>query len=236
MWVAGEVSLGAVGQGWDVVAVLFDVDGTLITTGGASAVAWRRAFDDFYGIPAEVESFSVAGMTDPEVGRRTFQAVVGHDPSPGELARVMARRLEYLPAAVAASSGYRVLAGVKEVLASLCRRGYLLGLTTGSVEAAAHIKLARGDLNKYFQFGGYGSDSPQRTELTRRGIERAGVVLGHPVQPGQSWVVGDTPLDITAAHGAGAIAVGVASGHYTTAQLRDAGADYVLHTLTEFPL
>jgi phosphoglycolate phosphatase len=175
-------------------------------------------------------------MTDPEVGRLTFQAVVGHDPSPRELSRVMASRLEHLPAAVAASTGYRVLPGVAELLPALCHRGYLLGLTTGGVEAAAHIKLARGDLDKYFQFGGYGSDSPDRTELTRRAIQRAGAVLGHPVEPERIWVVGDTPLDITAAHEAGAIAVGVATGHHTTAQLRDAGADHVLGTLTEFPL
>jgi phosphoglycolate phosphatase-like HAD superfamily hydrolase len=220
-----------------VIAILFDIDGTLITSGGASAVAWRRAFADLYGIPAAIGEFSHAGMTDPEVGRLTFTAVIGHEPSPGELAQVMAKRLEHLPAAVAESTGYRVLPGVQELLPALGRRGYLLGLTTGLVESAAHIKLARGDLNKYFSFGGYGSDSPDRTELTRLGIQRASVVLGRPVDSRHVWVVGDTPLDIAAAHGAGAIAVGVASGAYTTQQLRDASADHVLPALTdELPL
>lgn len=216
-----------------VIAILFDVDGTLVATHGASAVAWRRAFGDLYEIPADIGKFSHAGMTDPEVGRLTFTAVLGHDPSPQELAQLMAKRLEHLPAAVAESTGYRVLPGVEELLPSLAQRGYLLGLTTGLVESAAHIKLARGDLNKYFQFGGYGSDSPDRTELTRLGIQRAGMVLGRPVDPQQTWVVGDTPLDIAAAHGAGAIAVGVASGSYTAQQLRDASADHVLSALTD---
>ncbi|MGH3773382.1 MAG: HAD family hydrolase [Pseudonocardiaceae bacterium] len=220
-----------------VLAILFDIDGTLISTGGASSVAWRRAFADLYGIPVNVGEFTHAGMTDPEVGRLTCTAVLGHDPSAGELAALMARRLEHLPAAVAESAGYRVLPGVAELLPSLVRRGYLLGLTTGLVESAAHIKLARADLNKYFHFGGYGSDSPDRTELTRCAILRAGTVLGTPVNPHHVWVIGDTPLDIAAAHGAGAIAIGVASGGYTTGALRDAGADHVLSALTdELPL
>ena len=100
------------------------------------------------------------------------------DPSPPELMRVMASRQRHLPKAVADSAGYRVLPGVRERLEQLHDAGYPLGLTTGGTEAAAHIKLARAELNHYFCFGGYGSDSPDRTELTRRGIERAGVVLG----------------------------------------------------------
>jgi phosphoglycolate phosphatase len=92
-----------------ISAVLFDIDGTLITTGGAGAVAWRLAFEELYGVPADIGKFSDAGMTDPEVGRLTFTSVIGHDPSARELARLMAVRLEHLPAAVAGSEGFRVL-------------------------------------------------------------------------------------------------------------------------------
>ena len=214
-------------------AVLFDIDGTLISSGGAGAVAWREAFQELHGVPADIGRFTDAGMTDPEVGRRTFTAVLGHAPSPGELARVLAARQRHLPKAVAESSGYRVLPGVRERLDQLHRDGCLLGLTTGGTEAAAHIKLARGELNHYFSFGGYGSDSPDRTELTRRALERAGTVLGHAVDPASVPVVGDTPLDIEAAHGVGAIGVGVATGHYSVEELRAAGADHVLRTLEE---
>ena len=214
-------------------AALFDIDGTLISSGGAGGVAWREAFQELYGVPADIGKFSDAGMTDPEVGRLTFEAVIGHAPSPDELARVLMARQRHLPRAVAESEGYRVLPGVRERLDQLHRDGVLLGLTTGGTEAAAHIKLARGDLNHYFSFGGYGSDSPDRTELTKRGIERAGVVLGAPVDPATIPVVGDTPLDIEAARAAGAMAVGVATGHYSVDQLREAGADHVLATLEE---
>lgn len=214
-------------------AILFDIDGTLITTGGAGAVAWRRAFDDLYGIPADIGRFSDAGMTDPDVGRRTFEAVVGHAPSSAELARVLAKRLEHLPQAVAESAGYRVLDGVEETLPSLAAAGFLLGLTTGGVEAAAHIKLARANLSRWFCFGGYGSDSADRAELTRIAVRRAEAILGIPVNTCHMLVVGDTPRDIDAARAAGATSVGVASGHFTAAELRAARADYVLESLRE---
>jgi phosphoglycolate phosphatase len=215
------------------VAILFDIDGTLITTGGAGAVAWRRAFDELYGIPADIGKFTDAGMTDPEVGQLTFASVIGHEPTAEELSRVMAKRLDYLPEAVAESEGYEVLPGVRQLLPRLAADGYLLGLTTGGMEDAARIKLERAGLNEYFSFGGYGSDSSDRAELTRRGIERAEAAYGEQLEPGRCAVVGDTPLDISAAHAANAVAVGVASGHFTVDDLRAAGADFVLASLEE---
>lgn len=215
------------------LAILFDIDGTLITTGGAGATSWRWAFDELYGIPADIGKFTDAGMTDPDVGRLTFAAVIGHEPTERELATVMATRLAHLSEAVAQSQGYRVLDGVEELLPRLCEDGYLLGLTTGGVEAAAHIKLARANLNHYFSFGGYGSDSADRAELTQCAITRAGKILGRPLDPQQILVVGDTPKDIDAARSVGAVAVGVASGHHGESELAEAGADYVLGSLRE---
>jgi phosphoglycolate phosphatase len=191
------------------------------------------AFEDLYGTPAEIGRYTDAGMTDPEVGRITFERVIGRAPTPEEMAALITKRSEYLPEAVGQSKGYRVLDGVRETLEKLSGAGILLGLTTGGVEAAAHIKLARADLNKYFSFGGYGSDSSDRTELTRKAVERAGTILGDPLDPQRVLVVGDTPLDIEAAHAAGVLAVGVASGRYDEEQLRAAGADYVLGSLRE---
>jgi phosphoglycolate phosphatase len=214
-------------------AILFDIDGTLISTGGAGAVSWRMAFEDLYGIAADIGKYTDAGMTDPEVGRLTFTNVIGREPTPEEMAILMSKRNGYLPQAVAQSKQYRVLTGVPETLDRLCQAGFLLGLTTGGVETAAHIKLARADLNHYFSFGGYGSDSSDRAELTRRAIERAEVILGKPIDRRRVLVVGDTPLDIAAAHAAGAVAVGVASGHFDEEQLRAAGADYTLSSLDE---
>jgi phosphoglycolate phosphatase len=217
----------------DHVALLFDIDGTLISTGGAGAASWRLAFDELYGIPADIGKFTDAGMTDSQVARRTFEAVIGHSPSRKELSVLLERRLNHLYETVADSTGYRVLPGVEKLLPGLLERGYLLGLVTGNGEAAAHIKLHRARLNRFFSFGGYGSDSDDRSELTKRALERAALVFGEPIQPNQCLAVGDTPLDVTAAHGAGIECVGVASGHFTVEQLREARADYVLGSLEE---
>ena len=107
--------------------LLFDIDGTLVSTGGAGAVAWKQAFDELYGIPADIGEFTDAGMTDPDVGAKTFEAVLRREPTPRELAQLIQRRLEHLPEAVAQSEGYRVLPGVPERLRQLSRDGHLLG-------------------------------------------------------------------------------------------------------------
>ena len=218
-------------------AVLFDVDGTLISTGGAGARSWRHAFDVLYGIPADIGKFTDAGMTDPTVARLTFTSAVGHEPSPRELATVMAAYLDRLPYEVEHSEKYRVLAGAEDLLPRLGQReGVLLGITSGAVEAAAHIKLARAGFNRYFPFGGYGSDSPDRVELTLKAIERGGRLIGEEIDPATVFVVGDTPKDVEAAHGAGCLAVATATGHYSREQLEATGAEYVLDSLLQpFP-
>jgi phosphoglycolate phosphatase len=214
-------------------AILFDIDGTLIDSGGAGAASWRRAFEELYDIPADIGQFTDAGMTDPEVGRKTFEAVLDRKPERKEFTRLLERRLRYLHETVEESKGYRVLDGVVDLLPKLIDEGYLLGLVTGNVEAAAHIKLHRAGLNRFFSFGGYGSDSDDRPQLTRIALERAELVYGYEVPLAQAVAVGDTPLDVTGAHAAGIECIGVGSHHYTAEQLRDAGADYAIVSLAE---
>jgi phosphoglycolate phosphatase len=217
-------------------AVLFDIDGTLISTGGAGARSWRNAFDVLHGIPADIGEFTDAGMTDPMVARLTFTSAVGHEPSAREVATVMAAYLDRLPYEVENSDKYRVLDGAEDLLKRLGKEGVLLGITSGAVEAAAHIKLSRAGFNRYFPFGGYGSDSGDRTELTKCALARGERLLGEKLDPKKVLVVGDTPKDLDAAHGAGCVAVGVATGHYSREQLDEAGADIVLDTLRDpFP-
>jgi phosphoglycolate phosphatase len=217
----------------DRIAVLFDIDGTLLITGGAGAASWRLAFDELYGIPADIGEFTDTGMTDPEVGRKTFEAVLNREPERKEFSRLLERRLHYLHETVAESEDYRVLAGVEDLLPRLIEDGYLLGLVTGNLEAAAHIKLHRARLNRFFSFGGYGSDSTDRGELTKVALRRATLVYGEPVTADQTIVVGDTPHDVEGAHAAGIECVGVGSHHFSVDQLREAGADYAIASLSE---
>jgi len=221
----------------NVRAVLFDIDGTLLTTGGAGAAAWRLAFRDVIGIDAEIEDFTEDGITDPEVCRKTFQGVTGRTPTHAEVAALLPAYVKHLHVTVRESEGYRVMPGVAGLLGRLSDDGVLLGVTTGNVEAAAHVKLARARLNHFFMFGGFGSDSPDRGELTRDAIVRAGRVLGAALSREQVLVVGDTPHDVEAAREADAGSVAVATGHFDRASLVASGADHVLATLRSgFPV
>jgi phosphoglycolate phosphatase len=213
--------------------LLFDIDGTLVSTGGAGAVAWKRAFQELYGIPADIGEFTDAGMTDPDVGAKTFEAVLHRQPSARELAQLVQRRLEHLPEAVAESEGYRVLPGVPERLRQLSRDGHLLGLITGNGDGAAHVKLARGDLSRWFTFGAYASAGVDRPGIVRRAVERGEAMLGEDVPNAEIYVIGDTPLDIQAAHAVDCTAIAVATGHFDRAALLEAGAEHVLDTLEE---
>jgi len=220
-----------------IEAVLFDIDGTLLVTGDAGAVAWQRAFRELHGVEADISEHTEAGMTDPEIAEIVFREVIGRDGTPAERSRAIAGYLSHLAGAVAESDGYRVMPGIEDLLPRLIDQGILLGLVTGNIEAAAHIKLARAHLNRFFSFGGYGSDSRDRTELTKKALERGRQVSGGALDPGTTIAVGDTPRDIEAGHGAGIQVVGVATGSYSVDRLRDAGADWAIPNVAAgFPL
>jgi phosphoglycolate phosphatase len=214
-----------------VRAVLFDIDGTILVTGGAGGAAWQRAFDELHGVEANVKEHTDAGMTDPEIAAIIFREVIGREGSPEERAKTIAAYLKHLPDTVAESEGYRVMPDVEQLLDDLIDAGTLLGLVTGNIEAAAHIKLARAGFNRFFSFGGYGSDSADRTELTKAALRRAALVAGGSLPESACIAVGDTPRDVKAGHGAGIEVVGVATGSYSVEQLRVAGADWALETV-----
>lgn len=214
-------------------ALLFDVDGTLINSGGAGAESWKLAFDDLYGIPADIGEFTDNGMTDPDVGRQTFLEVLEREPDDDEFDRLLQVRIDHLHDTVANSDGYEVLRGVEPLLRRLVDDKYLLGLVTGNLEAAAHIKLHRAHLNHYFAFGGYGSDADDRGEVTRIALDRASLTYGAEIRPEEALVIGDTPNDIDGAHDAGIRCLAVASHNYGIDELRDAGADWVAESLTD---
>jgi phosphoglycolate phosphatase len=212
-------------------AVLFDIDGTILVTGGAGGVAWQRAFEELHGVEANVAEHTDAGMTDPEIAAIVFREVIGREGTQEERAKAIGCYLKHLPDAVEESSGYRVMPGMEALLARLIDDGLLLGLVTGNIEAAAHIKLARANLNRFFGFGGYGSDSADRTEVTKAALRRAALVSGGALGDGACIAVGDTPRDVSAGHGAGIAVVGVATGSYGAEPLREAGADWALESV-----
>jgi phosphoglycolate phosphatase-like HAD superfamily hydrolase len=143
------------------------------------------------------------------------------------------RRLERPGALGHVSEAGPDLPGVPERLKQLSRDGHLLGIITGNGDGAAHIKLERGDLNRWFTFGAYASAGLARPAIVREAVQRGEAMLGQDVSNAEIYVIGDTPLDIQAAHAADCTAIAVATGHYDVAALEDAGADHVLETLEE---
>jgi phosphoglycolate phosphatase len=211
--------------------LLFDVDGTLILAGGAGRRALVRAFADELGRGDVAEAVDLRGRTDRAVFRELLAgAGEGHDPALE--ARLVQRYLERLPAELDLASGFRVLPAVREVIAAARSRPCLaLGLGTGNLERGARLKLSRGGLADEFAFGGFGEDGEIRSALLQVGAQRGAERLGIAVEECRVVVIGDTPLDIEAAHTIGAECVAVSTGGYDLPSLLAAGADAAYESL-----
>jgi phosphoglycolate phosphatase-like HAD superfamily hydrolase len=215
--------------------LLFDVDGTLIRSGGAGARALERAVAEAFSLGEVRAGFSFAGGTDPAIFRRLL-ADHGIEPTDDALARTFERYLDVLREEIERAQGYRVNPGMTDALEALAAQdpAYLaVGLGTGNVEPGARIKLSRADLNRHFPFGGFGSDAEDRAALLRAGAARGAARLGRALAECDVVVVGDTPLDVSAAHAIGARCLAVATGGGTRPELAAAGADYLFGSLAE---
>jgi phosphoglycolate phosphatase len=212
-----------------VKLLLFDIDGTLVLTGGAGIRALNRAFEQILGVVNAMEGIRPHGKTDPAIVREIFKSR-GTDGHSSDITRqILDAYVQYLPDEVHTSSTYRILPGIVRFLETIKDHpGLACGLATGNVERGARIKLQRGNLNSYFKFGGFGSDAENRTDLVRRAAENGIRLSGRNISPSDTFVIGDTPLDVNAGKEAGFRTVGVATSDYSQAQLEAAGADLVL--------
>lgn len=210
---------------------LFDVDGTLVDTGGAGLRAMRKAFEQVMGIKDPFRGDSFTGRTDPHIFRTAVQRHLGRAPEKWEEERFFDLYLKYLTFEVPASLRYRVLPGIEDLLEALYSRDWcLLGLCTGNLERGARIKLERANLNRFFLFGGFGSDCVDRAELTRVAIERA-QALAHG--PTECTVIGDSPHEAFAARKNGVRVALVASGWTAAETLRACNPDLFFESFAE---
>jgi phosphoglycolate phosphatase len=213
---------------------LFDIDGTLIRTGGAGGRALARAVHGLHGWPDALRGMDLSGQTDPAIIEAIFVARRGHAPTPEEVDRLLEAYLPLLAEELQrAPEKVRVLPGVDAAIRAALALGALVGLATGNVEPAARHKLEAAGLWTRFGFGGYGSDAHARAELVARAIARGEARLGRKVDGREVVVIGDTPLDVAAAHACGARSVAVATGGASMDDLRASGAHLVIETLDE---
>jgi phosphoglycolate phosphatase len=216
--------------------ILFDIDGTLMLTGGAGMRAFYRALEQVFGIPVDRDVIRPDGKTDPLIAReflRHFDQETRWDERSREA--LFSRYVGFLEEEIriaAENRHIRLLPGVTALLDSLSGQpDFAVGLVTGNLERGAQIKLAGAGLTRYFHFGGYGSDSEDRTTLIRIGIQRGAQWIA-PAPVEDAIVIGDTPLDIIHGRAAGARVIAVASAKYALADLHSHNPDLLLPDLT----
>jgi phosphoglycolate phosphatase-like HAD superfamily hydrolase len=214
--------------------ILFDIDGTLVLTGGAGVRAMGRAFQDVFSIPDAFASIPMPGRTDTGI-LSDAAAAHGIPTEPAEFERFRSVYFAHLRNELHQPGPRKgVMPGVRSLLDSLTGRGDVyLALLTGNYEESARAKLEYFDLWRYFPCGAFGDDAPERNRLLPRALARILACGGPAVHPSETVVVGDTPLDVACAAAAGARSVAVATGSYDAEALRTAGADVVLEDLAD---
>jgi phosphoglycolate phosphatase len=215
--------------------ILFDIDGTLVLTGGAGLRAMNRALEDLVGHRKALDGIPVAGRTDWSILEDVMRV---HDMTldPALFAELRARYVTHLRDEIEhpGTGTKAVMPGIRPLLDVLgARSDVFLALLTGNFEQSARIKLEHFDLWRYFECGAYGDDSSDRNALVPVALQRARDCGIGELAPADVVVVGDTPHDIACARAVGATPVGVATGSYSVDRLRDSGGDIVFTDLRD---
>ena len=212
--------------------LLFDIDGTLILSGGAGRRAFEKVFLEVYGIPGSMHGFEPQGKTDTLITIELVKKYLNRTPSDEEISLILKKYCEYLVTEVKNSPGYRVLPGVLDALEKLhSNKNTILGLATGNIRCGAEIKLARADLMKYFEFGVYG-DTDDRTELLQKAKQIGQKIASDKgINGTRTIVVGDTVRDVKAAREAGLEVVLVTTGPEPVELLKKAKPDLIVESL-----
>jgi phosphoglycolate phosphatase len=236
---------------WSVEAnvklLLFDVDGTLVLTGGAGVRAMNRAFHEVWGVADAFRQVRMAGGTDPRLLDEAL-ALSGLTARDGQVAtfertylRLLAEEILRPPASAAASDPHHhmrrwhgPLPGVRALLDALASRDdVFLALLTGNYSKGAEIKLSHFDLWRQFRCGAFGEDAADRPSLVPVAVARARAIGCPPVAPRDVVIMGDTIRDVECARVNGTACVAVATGGDTGDTLRAAGADEVFETFED---
>ena len=214
--------------------VLFDVDGTLVLSGGAGLRAMTCTFEEIFQVQDGFAGISMAGGTDTVILDAAIMRL-GLEVSPAVRVCFHEKYCVRLAQEILLPGPRKgVMPGVRELLNIISKRDdVIIGLLTGNVAKAARIKLEHFDLWHYFPFGAYGDDAPERDTLVEVAIRRAQEQGAPMVTPNDILIVGDTPLDVACAIATGSRAVAVATGWFDEQALRDSGADVVFGDLRD---
>ena len=213
---------------------LFDIDGTLISSGGAGRLALADAMLAAFDRPLE-HHVDLHGRTDRWIGKQLLESH-GLENSHDNWLRLINEYLRLLPTKLQEREGC-ALPGAASLLEGLLAEGAAVGLLTGNVPAGADIKLTHFSLHTLVNstcFGGYGDTRDDRNHLAADAVNSARKHVGREVPANEIWIIGDTPRDVLCARSVGARAVAVATGGYSMEQLADAEPDVLLETLEDW--
>jgi phosphoglycolate phosphatase-like HAD superfamily hydrolase len=212
--------------------VLFDIDGTLVHTGGAGVKAFARAFASEFGVADGAERLKFAGRTDVSLVREFF-TLQRIEPSPENFDRFFASYLHWLQQLIPDCHG-GACHGVLEFYQELRARPEppLTGLLTGNIKRGARIKLERFNLWEKFPFGGFADDHEERPKIAAAALRRGSEQFGRDLRGEEVLVIGDTPLDIHCGRAIGAKVLAVATGGAPLEELRRHQPDWAVPDLT----
>ena len=213
---------------------LFDIDGTLLSTGGAGQAAMEVALELVFGITGPTEGISVAGRTDRAIvtDLMNFHDVEDAD---ANWSRFVDAYLERLPHELASRGGL-ILPGVEALLAELNRRESLtMGLLTGNFRRGAELKLAHYQLHDYFCGGGFGDDHFDRDDVAKASLADMREKKEIP-SDAEVWVIGDTPADVKCGRAINANVVAVATGLHSIDDLEACDPDFLCEDFSDVDL
>ena len=210
---------------------LFDIDGTLLASGGAGWKALETACAELFGT-GDLAGIDIAGRTDTSIARQLFERY-GQEPTPENSTRLFDCYLRHLADFLPKTNG-QLLPGVIELLETLkSRADCVVALLTGNLARGAELKLSHYGLWKYFDFGAYADDHHDRNELGPVACARARDRHGLQFAPDDIIVLGDTPHDVACARAMGARAVAIATGRHTRQDLEASAPDFLFDDLSD---
>jgi phosphoglycolate phosphatase-like HAD superfamily hydrolase len=212
--------------------ILFDIDGTLMDSGGAGTKSMNLAFEGIFSVRAAFRGIPMAGKTDIQIMKEGLRKH-GLDSENGNVGLLCDAYIARLRTEIENSKKH-LKPGIEESLRILgSMEGIFLGLLTGNIQAGARIKLGSFGLNSHFPLGAFGDDHEDRNRLLPVAVERFNRFHHREVEYRDCVVIGDTPRDVECAKVYGAYSVAVATGPYRSEPLRASGADMVLNTIQE---
>jgi phosphoglycolate phosphatase len=215
-----------------VKLVFFDIDGTLMDSGGAGTRSMNLAFEEIFSVSDAFVGINMAGKTDIQIMKEGLRKH-GLDSENGNVGLLTNSYIGHLGRLIE-NRRKHLKPGIKDSLERLSgREEVFLGLLTGNIEAGARIKLDSFGLNNYFPFGAFGDDDEDRNKLLPVAVERFRSFRQREVRYKDCIVIGDTPRDVECAKIYGAYAIAVATGPYVYDSLVASGADVVLRDISE---